>query len=83
YIEAEAMYRQVLELKTKVLGAKHLDTLTSISNLANILTSINNVVQAKAMYRQVLKIQTKVLGVKYPYTLTSINNVMYTLDRQG
>ena len=34
YEEAEVMRRQALELRTKVLGAEHPDTLTSMGSLA-------------------------------------------------
>ncbi len=36
YMEAEAMHRQVLELRTKVLGTEHPHTLVSMNNLAAV-----------------------------------------------
>ncbi len=37
YAEAEAMHRQVLQLKTKVLGPEHPDTLASMNSIAHAL----------------------------------------------
>jgi hypothetical protein len=34
-----AMHRRVLEAREKVLGREHPDTLTSVSNLGNVLSS--------------------------------------------
>lgn len=39
YEEAEEMYRQVLQLRTKLLGTEHPDTLASTDNLAHVVKS--------------------------------------------
>ena len=39
YREAEAMHRQTLALREKVLGHKHPHTLTSMNDLAEVLIS--------------------------------------------
>lgn len=39
YKEADAMHRQTLALREKVLGKKHPDTLMSMNNLASVLDS--------------------------------------------
>ena len=60
------MHRQVLDLRTEVLGAKHPSTLTSMNNLALVLRSQGKYEEAEAMHRQVLDLQTEVLGAKHP-----------------
>jgi hypothetical protein len=37
YAQAEEMHREVLRLRETVLGKEHPNTLTSMSNLANVL----------------------------------------------
>ena len=37
YTEAATMYRETLEVQTRVLGQEHLDTLAMVMNLANAL----------------------------------------------
>jgi tetratricopeptide (TPR) repeat protein len=83
YDEAATMHRQVLTLRTKVLGAEHPDTLTSMNNLALVLDSQGNYDEAVAMHRQAFGGYQKVLGAEHPDTLASINNLAHALDRQG
>jgi Tfp pilus assembly protein PilF len=56
YAEAEAMYRQTLELKETVLGKDHPSTLGSIMNLANSLDDQGKYVKAEAIHRQTLEL---------------------------
>ncbi len=42
YGEAEPMYRETLELREKALGKEHLQTLTSMNNLATLLSRQGN-----------------------------------------
>jgi hypothetical protein len=63
-----------------VLGPKHPDTLTSISNLAAVLKSQGKYEEAEAMNRQTLALKETVLGPKHPDTLTSMSNLAWVLD---
>lgn len=56
------MHRQALELKEKVLGAEHPDTLTSINNLILVLNSQGKYEEAEAMHRQNTRAKKKALG---------------------
>ena len=47
-IEAEAKDRAVLEIRTRVLGAEHPDTLTSRNNLAAVLRDLGRLEEAEA-----------------------------------
>jgi hypothetical protein len=62
-----------------VLRRKHLDTLTSISNLALVLGSQGKYEEAEAMNRQTLAQREKVLGPKHLDTLISISNLALIL----
>ena len=60
------MHRQTLELREKVLGPEHPDTLTSMNNLAEVLTDQGKYEAAEEMHRQVLELREKVLGLEHP-----------------
>ncbi|KAK8071889.1 ATP GTP binding protein [Apiospora saccharicola] len=62
YGEAEQMHRQTLELRVKVLGQEHPDTLTNMNNLAFVLESQGKYLEAEQMHRQTLELMEKVLG---------------------
>ncbi|KXX73750.1 Nephrocystin-3 [Madurella mycetomatis] len=79
YGEAEQMQRQALELRKKVLGEEHPDTLGSINNLATILGNLKRYEEAEQIHRQALELRKKVLGEEHPDTLGSINNLAITL----
>jgi tetratricopeptide (TPR) repeat protein len=83
YEEAERMHRQTLELREKVLGEDHLDTLASMNNLASVLNSQGKYKEAEQMHQQTLQLNEKVLGKEHPSTLVSMNNLANVLDNQG
>ena len=83
YAEAEAMYRQTLQLQEKVLGKYHLDILMSIEDIALLLRQQGKHAEAEAMYRQMLQLQEKVLGKDHPETLRSMKGLALLLRRQG
>jgi tetratricopeptide (TPR) repeat protein len=69
YAEAEAMHRQMLQLKETVLGKDHPDTLRSINNLAESLRQQGKYAEAEAMNRQTLQRQRRCLGKTTPTRL--------------
>src|SRR5437016_3864913 len=71
FAEAEAIDRQTLQLKEKVLGKEHPDTLGSMNNLALSLGQQWKFAEAEAMDRQTLQLTEKVLGKEYPDILRS------------
>ncbi|KAM0724011.1 hypothetical protein Q7P37_001002 [Cladosporium fusiforme] len=83
YVYAEKMEALCVELRRKVLGLEHLETLRSMSSLALTLHSQGQYEQATKLRNQVLDIQTRVLGPEHPDTLTSISNLALTLGSQG
>jgi tetratricopeptide (TPR) repeat protein len=83
YAAAEVSYRQAVSSRREVLGHKHPDTLTSMSNLALVLDRQGKYEEAEAMHRQTLAQKEKVLGHEHPDTLTSMNNLATVLDKQG
>ena len=65
YAQAEALYRQSLEINRRVLGPEHPGTLASMNNLAGVYNNQGKYAQAEALYSQTLE----VLGPEHPRTL--------------
>jgi hypothetical protein len=65
YQDAEELYRQTLELRTKELGTEHPSTLTSMNELAIVLHKQGKYEEAETMHRQTLELRTKVLGAEH------------------
>jgi tetratricopeptide (TPR) repeat protein len=83
YAEAEVLYRESLQLREKVLGPEHPDTLASINNLAGSLYQQRRFAEAEAIDRQTLQLKEKILGPEHPDTLMSMNNFANLLYQQG
>jgi tetratricopeptide (TPR) repeat protein len=83
YRAAEQAYWQVLKRRETVLGKEHPDTLGSMNDLANTLSSLGKYVDAEAMHRETLALQEKVLGKEHPNTLSSLNHLALALSSQG
>jgi hypothetical protein len=81
YEEAEAINRQTLARREKVLGPEHPDTLGSMNNLAGVLNSQGKHKEAEVMHRQTLAGMEKVLGHEHPSTLTSVYCLAHLLTR--
>ncbi|KIM98677.1 hypothetical protein OIDMADRAFT_31451 [Oidiodendron maius Zn] len=83
YKAAKQMHQETLELRTKVLGPEHLDTLKSRSSLASVLYSQGEYKAAEQMNQETLELRTKLLGPEHLDTLESRNNLANALYSQG
>ncbi|KAK5268335.1 hypothetical protein LTR40_014288, partial [Exophiala xenobiotica] len=79
----EPLYWETLQLREKILGKDHPDTLISMNNLARLLESQGKYNTAEPLYRETLQLREKVLGKEHPQTLTSMNNLSRLLESQG
>ena len=75
YPEAQRQVERALDLRLRVLGEKHPDTLISMSSLASLYRNQGKVAQAEPLYLKVLEIRRRVLGDENPQTLNSANGV--------
>ena len=92
YTESETLGRRALAISEKALGPEHLQTATSLNNLANLATSLNNLAAslraqgdyagAKPLYERALAITEKALGPEHPQTAMSLNNLALLLWAQ-
>ena len=68
YEEIEEMYGQALELRERVLGKEHPDTLTSVYCLAYLLHHKKRYKDAEVFYHRAYSGYRKTLGEKHPTT---------------
>src|SRR5271155_70410 len=83
YEPAEVMDRGSLEARTLVLGKEHPYTLTSMNNLATVMSSRGKCERAEEMHPEALRLRETVLGKEHPSTLTSMDNLALVLRHQG
>ena len=83
YDVAAKTLQDSLALRQEVLGTENPSTLTSMNNLASVLSDQGKYEQAEQMHRQALGLRETVLGKEHPDTLTSISNLASVLREQG
>ena len=66
--EAEPLYQHALTIYENRLGAEHLDTATSLNNLALLYAREGRYEQAEPLYQRALAICEKRLGAEHPHT---------------
>ena len=83
YEPAEPHVRTALEIRRRVLGDDHPDTLDSIRGMGSLLRSQGKLEAAEPYYREALEGYRRVLGDDHPDTLGSINSMGLLLRSQG
>jgi eukaryotic-like serine/threonine-protein kinase len=69
---AETLGHLVLEIRTRVLGAEHSDTLQSQNILASIFEDEGKYAEADPLFTRVIEVRQRALGPKNPDTLDAI-----------
>src|SRR6202522_216154 len=80
---AEQLEAQVMNMRKKLLGAEHPDTLTSMANLASTYWNQGRWNEAEQLNVQVMDMMKKLLGAEHPDTLTSMANLAKIYQNQG
>ena len=75
YIEAEELYKEVLERREKILEPGHPDILNTTYDLAGVYHAQEKYIEAEELYRELLEKQKAVLGKEHPDTLKTRNNL--------
>ena len=83
YGDAEKLYRSVIEMRSRVLGPEHPDTLASRHRLVYALNEEEKHAEAEAEARQVVELREKILGFEHPDTLLSRYNLASALYHEG
>src|SRR5277367_1700267 len=75
----------VMELRKRILGAEHPDTLTNMGNLAGTYWHQGRWNEAEKLQVDVMELSKRLLGAEHPDTLRSIANlaVMYKQKEGG
>jgi serine/threonine protein kinase/tetratricopeptide (TPR) repeat protein len=83
YSRAQSLYEHTIEIRRRVLGPEHPDTLSSMNNLASVLDHQGRYAEAEKLYRETIDVKRRVLGPEHPDTLTSMWGLCVVLDHQG
>jgi tetratricopeptide (TPR) repeat protein len=83
YVAAQPLQERLLEAQRRVLGEDHPDTLSSMSNLGELLRAQGDLAGARGLHERALATSRRLLGEDHPQTLTSMNNLGETLAAQG
>jgi len=83
YPEAAKQHEAALDLRRRVLGPEHPDTLRSMNNLALVYADEGKYAQAETLHSQALEIERRVLGPEHPNTLMSMHNLALVYMREG
>jgi len=83
YPEAQRQWERAVELRRRVLGPEHPDTLTSTSDLADAYRVQSAYAQAEPLLTRILETRRRVLGEDNPATLSSMNDLANLYLDQG
>ena len=83
YSQAQLLLSRAVEIRRRMLGPEHPDTLASMKGLARTLDSAGQYAEAEKLLRQTLDIERRVLGPEHPNTLASMNGLANTLSDEG
>lgn len=81
--QAEAMFREVLDVRLRVLGDSHPDTLASRHEFAWVATCLGRWAEAEQRYRDTLRDSLRYLGPDVRATLTTRHELAHAIARQG
>jgi eukaryotic-like serine/threonine-protein kinase len=83
YPEAAKQLEGALDLRRRVLGREHPDTLRSMTNLAHVYWGEGKYAQAEALGNEALPTMRRVLGPEHPDTLRSMNDLAMVYTGEG
>lgn len=83
YASAEAICRQQYELRQRLQGGTHPDTLTAMNNLAEMRRHMGDLPGARRLLDSLVETSRRVLGETHPHTLTALNNLALTMRAAG
>ena len=83
YARAEPLLRQSMEIRKRVLGPEHPETLKSMHSVANAMWYEGRHAEAEKLDRETLEIERRVLGPEHPETLTVMMNLAGVLAEEG
>ena len=73
----------MLDVRKRILGPEHPDTLTSMNNVAITLRALGDLQAARKLHEQVLDVRKRILGPEHPKTSISAWNLFFALEELG
>jgi tetratricopeptide (TPR) repeat protein len=83
YEQAEQLFQQCLDIKNRVYGPDHPDTLSSVEEVAIVFQYQGRYEAAEPLLQRVLDTRTNALGPDHSDTLSSVNNLAALHQHQG
>ncbi|WP_299068737.1 tetratricopeptide repeat protein [Accumulibacter sp.] len=83
FAEAEDLLKWVIQLRIRVLGSAHPETLGASNDLASVMREHGDFAGARSLQETVLADCRRVLGFDHPHTLTVADNLCLTLQDLG
>jgi tRNA A-37 threonylcarbamoyl transferase component Bud32 len=83
YAEAQPHLERALELRRRVLGDQHLDTLELLDEAASLYYRRGQYTQSAPLHAKVLEARLRILGEAHLDTLKSMNNLADSYRAQG
>ena len=83
YSDAQSQVERAVELRRRMLGQRHPDTLVSQSRLALVYALEGKYAQAEELYNETLDVQRRVMGEEHSFTLTSMNGLANLYQSEG
>jgi serine/threonine protein kinase len=80
--QAEKLQTRALDIRRRVLGPEHPDTLRSMTDVGKILAVLGHKEEAQKMLADALSLDRRVLGNEHPETLRCMNTFAYLLTVQ-
>ena len=71
-----------MDMRKKLLGAEHPETITSMSYLASTYWNQGRWIEAEELDKNVINMRKKLLGAEHPETLKSMANLASTYRNQ-
>src|SRR5229473_3260118 len=82
FSRAKDLEQQSLEIRRRVLGPEHPDTINSMNNLEVCLIYLGRYPEAEKLGRETLDLRRRVLGPEHPQTLNSMSNLAGVLSAE-
>ncbi len=83
YNEAKLQLQRAFDLRRRVLGETHPDTLDGMDSLANVYERNGEFVEAEMLYEKALALERSVLGEEHHITLSSMTGLAAVYGGQG
>ena len=81
--QAEAAYREALEIQRRLLGPQHPEVGTLLNNLGTVMNVTNRYAEAESIHREALSVRERALGAEHPYVANSLLNLAVSVEGRG